>query len=244
MSIDDERDLAGRLDQAFAAITPPPAPLAGAIRQGKAIRLRRRLAGVADLAVATAAAVAVAVPLLHAATSPPAGPQHPRHTVTVLPPGPHPAAGLIAAGTIDGRRWRITVSPPGTGGAPRDGLCVLALSMSSCGPASGASPSAPVDFGSMSDPYRQAQYGPVGRDVSYVTVRLGDGTVLTLRPVTVYGVRYVGFAAPTAMTIRSATAYSARGVLATAIPFDPPGGAATFSLWLHRASRARPGPRT
>ena len=49
MRIDDERDLHEQLDAAFGAITPQLAPIDGAVRRGRAIRIRRRVAvGSAD----------------------------------------------------------------------------------------------------------------------------------------------------------------------------------------------------
>ena len=65
MRIDDERDLHEQLEVAFGAITPRPAPVDGATRRGRAIRVRRRVAVVAG-AAAVVAIGALAVPsLLH-----------------------------------------------------------------------------------------------------------------------------------------------------------------------------------
>jgi hypothetical protein len=83
----------------------------------------------------------------------------------------------------------------------------------------------------------QCQFGAVAADVSYVTVRLGNGTVLTLHPVTVFGVRVVAFAAPAGAEIVSATVYSGHSEISTAIPFNDPGGMATFGLWLTPGQR-------
>lgn len=55
MRIDDEHDLRERLDRAFETINPRPAPVEGAVRRGKTIRLRRRVAA----AVGAAAIVAI-----------------------------------------------------------------------------------------------------------------------------------------------------------------------------------------
>jgi hypothetical protein len=55
--------------------------------------------------------------------------------------------------------------------------------------------------------------------------------VLTLHPVRVYGVRLVAFAIPLGAPVVSATAYSARGEIATAIPFRD-GGMSSFVTWL------------
>jgi hypothetical protein len=76
--------------------------------------------------------------------------------------------------------------------------------------------------------------------VSYFKVRLANGTVLTLRPVTVYGIRVVAFAAPLGAVIVDATAYSPRGEIATAIPFDDQDGMADFVAWLKPGQRGLP----
>jgi hypothetical protein len=132
MNISDEEDLMGRLDQAFQAITPGQAPVERAVRQGRVIRIRRRLVAAAGLAI-VAAGIAVPV-LLHQRAAPPVLSKPRHHSVTVIPPGPHGPAGLIASGTVDGKHWAVTAAKPGTGGAARDAQCFMALSMRDCGP--------------------------------------------------------------------------------------------------------------
>jgi hypothetical protein len=68
--------------------------------------------------------------------------------------------------------------------------------------------------------------------VSYLTVRLADGTVLTLHPVSVFGTRFVAYAVTARAAVSRITAYSARGELASAIPFNGPDGTATVGVWL------------
>jgi hypothetical protein len=232
VSISDEHDLQERLDQAFQAITPRQAPLDQAVRQGRLIRIRRRLAAAAGLAVVAAG---VAVPaLLHQQASQPAlnRPQHP--AVTVHPAGPHAPAGLIAAGTAAGRRWRLTAFKPGTAGAARGAQCFTVISLHNCGPVPGPRPSRsdPVSFTGTSDDVTDAQFGPVSAAVSYLTVRLADGETLTLHPVSVYGTRFVGYAIPRRVQVSRITAYSARGKLASTIPFNEPDGTLATGLWL------------
>lgn len=245
MSIDDERDLYQRLDGAVEAITPRPAPVDGVMRHGRVIRWRRRAVAVAGVAVVAAGAVAVPS-IRHAASEKPATP---RYTVTVRPPGPHSPPGLIASGTVNGKHWQVTVGRPGAGGAG-SGQQFAVISgpafgpepLTSSGPAAVSDRTEPVSFTALSGGTNQAQFGAVGPDVSYVTVRLGNGTLLTLQPAMVWGVREVAFAAPVGAEITEATAYSRHGVIATAIPFDQPGQMATFSAWLrpgqHGLSRA------
>jgi hypothetical protein len=232
VSISDEHDLQDRLDQAFQAITPRQAPLDQAVRQGRLIRLRRRLAAAAGLAV-VAAGVAVPV-LLHQQASQPAlnRPRHP--AVTVSPAGPHAPAGLIASGTAGGRHWRLTASRPGTAGAARASQCFTVISARSCGPVPGPRPSRsdPVAFAGTSDGFTDAQFGPVSAAVRYVTVRLSDGAALTLHPVSVYGTRFVAYAVPRSVQVSSITAYSARGELASTIPFNAPDATLDTGPWL------------
>ena len=240
MRIDDERDLHEQLEVAFGAITPRPAPVDGATRRGRAIRVRRRVAVVAG-AAAVVAIGALAVPsLLHRSAA--AGPVAPvgGNTVTVQAPGPHSAPGLIASGTIDGRRWQLTAAKPGTG-APGPGEQIFTTS----GPAfeghAGPQPwpalvvngadSVPFSGGLVIGPV-QVMYGAVPADVTYVAVRLGNGAVLTLHPAAVYGVRAVAFAVPVGARIVDAAAYSQQGEIAAAIPFNDSNGRAYFGLWL------------
>jgi hypothetical protein len=236
VSIDDQRDLYERLDRAVEAITPPAAPVDGVMRRGKVIRWRRRSVAVAGVA-AVVAAGAIAVPSLrHAASQDPATS---RYTVTVQSPGPHSPAGLMASGTVNGQRWKLTAGQPGAGGAGRGQQFVGASGPAfgpdgafDSGPAFTAPRTDPVSFTGVSSGSSQAAYGAVAADVSYVTVRLGNGIVLTLHPARVYGVRVVAFAFPLGASAVSATAYSARGEIATAIPFNAPGSIATFATWL------------
>ncbi len=245
MSIDDERDLHQRLDGAVEAITPRPAPVDGVMRHGRVIRWRRRAVAVAGVAVVAAGAAAVPS-IRHAASEKPATP---RYTVTVRPPGPHSPPGLIASGTVNGKRWQVTVGRPGAGGAGSgqqfavvSGPAFGPEPLTSSGPALAPDRTEPVSFAALSSGTNQAQFGAVGPDVSYVTVLLGNGTLLTLHPAMVWGVREVAFAAPVGAEITEATAYSRHGVIATAIPFSQPGEMATFSAWLrpgqHGLSRA------
>jgi hypothetical protein len=189
----------------------------------------------------------------------PASHHHPGHyTVTVQPPGPRSPAGLIASGTVNGKRWQIGVDKPGTHGAGRgrqytyasgpaytyaSGSAGGTSAISAIGPALRADAD-PVAFDGGGSAPTSSLYGAVRADVSYVKVRLGNGSVLTLRPATVYGIRAVAFAFPEGAVIVDVTAYSRHGEIATAIPFNLPGGQGTFyfGIWLkpgqHGSARA------
>jgi hypothetical protein len=249
MRIDDEYDLRHRLEQAFETVTLHPAPIDDAVRQGRTIRMRRRVIAAATVAaVAAVGAVAAFGPTsLHKLVSPPPATQVNYPTVTVQLPGPHSVAGLIASGTVDGKSWQIAATDSNTDGLGSGqelfvgfGAAFGSSPVSSVGPALGTYSTGPVTFLGIPGGAVQAQYGPVQADVSYVTVRLGDGTVLTLHPVKVYGTRAVAFAAPVDIEIVSATAYSRHGEMATAIPFNELGNQAYFGAWLKPGQHGLP----
>ena len=241
MRIDDERDLHGQLEAAFEAITPRPAPVDGAVRRGRAIRVRRHMAVAAGAAAVVAIGVFAVPSLLQRPAAPaPAAPVG-RYTVTVQAPAPRSAPGLIASGTIDGQRWQLTAGGKFGGGGNLSGQ-----NFTTSGPAfggdAGSQPGAalavdsadPVSFSDLaltSGPV-QVQYGAVRADVTYVAVRLDNGTVLVLHPVAVSGVRAVAFAVPVGARVAGATAYSRHGEIAAAIPFNAPNGVAAFGVWL------------
>jgi len=236
VSIDDERGLYERLDLAVGTLTPREAPVDRAMRRGRGMRWRRR-AAVAVGAAAVVAAGVVAVPSLrHAATEHPAA----SYSATVRPPSPHSPPGLIASGTVNGQRWQIVAGRPGAGGAGRGQQIFLATgpalasgSVSTSVPTAALKSADPVLFIGLSCGPTQVQFGELRADVSSVTVRLGNGSTLTLHPATVWGVRMVAFAIPMGAPVVSATAYSAQGGgIATAIPYNEPGQMASFALWL------------
>ncbi|MGH3176181.1 MAG: hypothetical protein ACRDPF_20260 [Streptosporangiaceae bacterium] len=235
MSIDDQRDLYERLDLAIGAITPREAPVGGAMRRGRGIRLRRRAAVAAGVAVVAAAGVVGVPTLRHADTERPVA----SYSATVRPPGPHSPPGLIASGTVNGQRWQIVAGRPGAGGAGRGQQIFLASgpalesdSVSTSVPTAALKSKDPVVFLGLSCGPTQVQFGKLRADVSSVRIRLGNGSTLTLHPARVWGARMVAFAIPMGVPVVSATAYSAHGAIATAIPFNDPGGMASFGLWL------------
>jgi hypothetical protein len=249
VSIDDE--LHERLEAVFGAISPQPAPVDDAIRGGRVIKGRRRLAlAVGAGAVAAAAAIAVPSVLRHTATPGPAAPGQQHYTVTVQAPGPGAQPGLIASGTINGQRWWIIADRPGVDVAhPGQQLIIVAgngvgalggvnLTMPTLGTQAGPGP-APLmgwTFGTAA----QVQIGAVQADVSYVTVRLGNGTVLVLHPVTVYGTRAVALALPIKATVTEVAAYSRHGEIAYAVPFNWPTQGAWVISWLRPGQAAPP----
>jgi hypothetical protein len=86
MSVVDERELSQRLSGVLDAITPSPAPVGAALRDGKIIRVRRNITITAGLAVAAGFVVAMPA-LLHQPGHPGATPVRPTVTVRQLCPG-------------------------------------------------------------------------------------------------------------------------------------------------------------
>lgn len=243
-----------RLDDALAAITPAPAPVDAAIRQGVRIRWRRRATAAVSVAAAVVA-VAVVVPLAAHAHSTPAPAEHTRgtpappagsFTVTVRPPGPHAAPGLIATGTINGKSWQFSVARPGVGVSesyyqqltgsgpgfgPRQVTSVTKLSGDGL---------VPAYFGALASQRADIQYAAVRGDVARLLVALTDGTRLTLHPVAAFGARVVAFGVPRGAVITSVTAYSAAGEIATAVPFTFADGVPGFASWLKPGQQGLP----
>jgi hypothetical protein len=248
--IDDEHDLHERLGAAFETISPHPAPIDDAIRGGRVIKRRRRLALAVGVGV-VAAAVAVAVPpLVHRTAAPaPASPGQQHYTVTVQAPGRDSTPGVIALGTINGQRWWIIADRPGADTSHLgqqdiviDGPAVGAPDGSDqyVPPLGTAGSPGPVSFIGITSGPAQVQVGAVQTDVSYVTVRLGNGAVLVLHPVTVYGTRAVAFALPMHATITEVTAYSRHGEIGFAVPFNWPAGGAWVISWLRPGQATAP----
>ncbi len=240
MSTDDERELRRRLGGVLEAVDPSPAPVTATLRQGRHIRVRRQIAVAAGLAVAVG--VAVGVPVL-LRPSPPR-PQSPGPSVTVNPASPAARDGVIGSGTINGKRWQVVAQRPGSGGTAGS-QCFLARGALSTGlacfgvtPPSGGSGD-PVGFNSIGSGRGQALYGPVAAEVTRVTVTLAGGTVLELRPTEAYGQRYVAFAIPLPLAITRVVAYSARGEISEAVPFNTAGDD-TVGAWLAPGQQGPP----
>jgi hypothetical protein len=224
-------DLRDRLDDMMVTLTPSPAPVEAAMRQGRRIRWRRRTIAAAGLAVVIAAAAIIPAAVhLGTAPEPPATRPAGYSSVTVQPPGPHSPEGEIAQGTINGQPWRITISKPNGIGQQcfqSAGQAVGGHGPEICAQDTGTVIGAPIVFYESFPPSDMAMPGAVATDVSYANVTLRDGAVLRLHPVEAWGARYVAFLAPRG-TVAKVAAYSARGEIATSVP-DP--GSANFGTW-------------
>ena len=165
-----------------------------------------------------------------------------RIRVTVNPPGPHSPAGLIASGLIGSAPWNVTVMSPSSSNCTFEGngMSIVACTGNQGQPTAAAPITFEGEGGGGSPVPVNISYGEVWKDVVSARVELSDGTILTLHPAEVDGARFVAFASPVSVLVDSVTAYSRSGPIATAIPFEPPGGLLpTFEAWL-RPGQAPP----
>jgi alpha-D-ribose 1-methylphosphonate 5-triphosphate synthase subunit PhnG len=188
MSIQDERELRDRLSGLLAGVEPGLPPVVRTMRRGRGIRMRKWVAAAAGLAVIAAGAALVPV-LIQPHQAAPAAPAHYKVTLTRL--GATARAGVIGAGTIDGRHWHVVLSK-----SLGDG-CTTNLYMLACGPGYGAAVGRRVvSLGSAGAGGTQFEIGTIGADVTRVVVQLSNGTQLDVRPVAADGYRWIAFAAP------------------------------------------------
>ncbi len=156
--------------------------------------------------------------------------------ITVTHLGARAVDGVIAAGTIDGKPWRVKLirnstshapcsSPPGGPWAPN----------SNCTETVGALinrwQAFPGPANILSD--HPALFGPVQSGVERVSLRLSDGVVLILHPVQAFGHRWIGFVLPPRLTPAKVTVYSRAAELAHSVPFHDTNSREDFFLsWL------------
>jgi len=236
---------------------PGDPPVAEAIRRGKAIRVRRRLAAVASVA-AVALFAAFGYPALTAQHGAPApGPVGHKPTpspgktlaITDVPPGPQASSNLIAVGTLNGQDWKIAAgvrganTPPGQQCFAAYGPAFEQGNVALCSPLSAPNALNPVQFSEFftQDPGPNAIIiGQVRSDIRYVTITLAHGITLKLIPVRqAGGTRYVAFPIPRPVAIDSVSAYLPDGDYRTAIPFIAPDGQAIFGVWLQPGQRGQ-----
>jgi hypothetical protein len=246
MNIGDERDLRAQLGVALDEVASRPLPLGSVIRQGRAVKIRRRVT--AAIGVAVIAAAAVATPAVLHSLAGPAGPSTSTHyRVTVTPPGPGSPRRLIAYVGLDGQRWQAV-------GYRQGGLMCLGLPQGADCRGPGLPPKAsrvgaPASIVGASGTTVMPT-GPVivffsvRADVTQVRVSLSNGQVLTLRPVAVFGPRYascVAWVVPSPAAVTEISAYSAHGEIAYAVPLTAIGSFQTVR-WLSPDEPALPKP--
>jgi hypothetical protein len=230
-------ELRDDLDRALRSVTFGEAPVQRAMRDGRRLRNRRRLAVLAGaLAIAAAAVASPSFARLAAAppvpaTSHPVTPRpsltHGDPVVTDQPPAPGAAPGTVAQGTIGGARWTAELNPQGQGST-----CFTAsTALAATGPASQVTAELTMNCAASgqdlvsstgSDPAgftgsicsatadgtaQQVMLGAVAPDVTYLVLAFTDGQQLKLIPVTLQGHRYVAWVAPASMNVASLTAH-------------------------------------
>lgn len=229
MSIQEERELIGRLGDLLGGVDPRPAPVDLVVRKGRGIRRRRHAAVAVGLAVVAAGAVLGPTVLRSQLSAPPMGPKPvPHYSVTVNPPPKGAKPGVIATGSINGWHWQATLSGSGKNVSATFGSDFSFVAIGDALPS-------PGEFASFDSEgtgtARTAYVGPVAADVRYLTVRLSNRQTLTLRARTWAGQRYVAMVLPGALRVEKSVAYGAHGMLGYAVPFNYR-GAATFETWL------------
>jgi hypothetical protein len=235
MSIQDERDLRARLSVLLDGVEPRLAPVPQVVRRGRGIRMRRWISVAAGLAMVAAGAALVPGLLQTHRVAPMT---QLRYKVTVMTLGPTAEHGVVAAGTIGTKRWRVVVSNSGGDSGPGDG-CALQRYLLTCGLAYGGRLGPrQVGLNQASEYGTQYEIGTVGAAVTRVAVRLTNGTVLNLRPVQAGGVRWIGVAAPLGAITR-AVSFVGRSEYEYAVPFGN-NGAAEFVTWLRPGQAGLP----
>ena len=256
----DEQTLSQRLHAELDALPAPAAPVGAVIRRGAARRTRRWAAAASGLAAVTA--VAVSVPLLTSHGQPIArlGPGLRAGHVsrpTASPPTPMLTGTAFAAGTAQGRPWRLSVRNIADPGAhclpaimlnatdgylpPLGGMAAGSNATSGQLPPAGAGvPGGIASLAFLTSVPGQPGTGyaalRVTTDVTRLTVGLRDGGTLTLRPVPVQAcgrrLPLAGFSYP-GSGVATITAYAGAQVLTRVTP--------PASLFTGTGSYAAPG---
>ena len=230
MSSHDERELRARLSVLLDDVEPSLPPVTQVVRRGRGIRLRRWISLAAGLAIIAGAAL---VPgLLQGHRVSPSAPLHYKVTVTAL--GKNARDGVVGAGTIDNKRWRVVVTRSMSGCAPETYL--LACGLQSESGSAGGRRQATLDYAFSGR--TQFELGTVGADVTRVVIWLSNGTELGIRPVKAGGQRWVAVAAPP-QTITRAVSFVGKSEYQYALPYLA-GGAANFVTWLRPGQAGLP----
>jgi hypothetical protein len=230
MSIHDERELRARLSVLLDSVQPSLPPVTQVVRRGRGIRMRRWISVAAGLAVIVAGAALVPGFLQQHRVSPSA-PLHYKVTVTDL--AGKARYGVVGAGTINNKRWRIVVTRSmGDGCAPQAYVMTCGLQY---GIAVGARQ---VSLNSGFLNRTQFELGTVGAGVTRVVIWLSNRTELSLYPVKAGGQRWVAVAAPL-RTITRAVSFVRNSQYQYALPYLA-GGTADFVTWLRPGEAGLP----
>lgn len=258
---DDERALRAALADLTAAPSCTPPDRNASVRRRVAATRRRWLAGTASVvAILAVAAIPLALPgggghPAHLAkspagdnvASPPANPpaKEPSYHITERPPGRGAPAGLVATGTLSGKRWQLYVWRAKGGllcwstGPRRNGsVC------SGPGPQASRRSGPPALLVSSPGPGQSVGVGTVRSDVTSLTVAYSNGQVLTVRPVAALGRRYASyFALPVpsfSYAVDKITAWSHERDIGYAVPFAY--GSLVLERWLRPGQTPGPTP--
>lgn len=194
----------------------------------------RRL--VVTAAAAAVVAAAVTLTIVHETAVNKHAVKPPKITVASL--NERAVAGVIAAGTINGKRWRIRLTQsrdnscwarPHLGWAPGSN-CIEGVGYRL---AHWPAFTGPAAFWN----YSPAIYGPVKPNVALVTMRLTSGAVLNLHPVEAFGRRWVGIVLPAGLVPAEVVAYSRHSAIAHSVAYTGagvgrPGPGIEFLSWL------------
>lgn len=253
---DDERALRAALADLTAAPSCTPSDRNASVRRRVATTRRRWLAGTAAVvAILAVAAIPLALPggdghPAHRAkspggdnlASPPA--KQPSYHITERPPGRGAPAGLVATGTLSGKRWQLDIWH-GKGGS----LCWSTAPGQNGSVCSGPGPQAsrhsgpPALLVSAPGPGPSVGIGTVRSDVTRLTVAYSNGQVLTVRPVAALGRRYASYFAlpvPFSNAVDKITAWSHGRDIGYAVPFAY--GSLVLERWLRPGQAAGPTP--
>jgi hypothetical protein len=226
VSIQEERELRERLGGLLDEVKPRQAPVIAAVRQGRGIRLRRRIGVGAGLAV-LACGAALTPAVLHAVSSapPPEAPGIPHYSVTVNHLPGQARHGVIGSGTEDGHRWQVSLSGRGTNlTAIGTGVTLLGI-----GPGAGRGDQPVFDGGFGGSSVGQMALG-VSPAVTDVRIILVGGKVLDLTPVRYGGYSWVGLELPAHVHPVRAEAFAGSRELSYSIP--APLGFGLDNWWL------------
>jgi len=234
VSIQDERDLRAQLSGLLDGVTVRPAPVAATVRQGRRIRLERRISAAAGVAVVVAAAAALPVVLTGRPHS--AGAVTSAHySVRVNVLDPIARGGVIAEGVTDGKKWKVEAS-----GAPGN-VTVHAVGVTGANLVNTQGPLAtpnPIVMQTIGDAFDEQGafttfYGLVSQNVARVAVQLPDGEHPSLTPVSWGGYRWVGLVLPARVPIVRAVVYSGLSVAYAELAYAVPFRGSAFIRWWH-----------
>jgi len=226
VSIQEERELRERLGGLLDEVKPRQAPVIAAVRQGRGIRMRRRIAVGSGLAV-LACGAALTPALLHAVdTAPsPEAPRIPHYSVTVNHLHGRARHGVIGSGTQDGHRWHVSLS--GTGRnltATGTGMTLMGI-----GPGVGRGGQPIFDGGFSGSSVGQMALG-VSPAVTDLRIILVGGKVLNLTPVRYGGYSWVGLELPAHVHPVRGEALAGNRELSYSVPAPP--GFGLDNWWL------------